>query len=82
MRTNDAMALPDLQIKRLDQRSWQVTAVSQRAHLWFSQQAVGGAHMNPSKVETNLPEINRLAVLARSNGLVIELHGPNGVIHL
>ena len=82
MPKSDTASHPDLRIKRLSQKSWQVTAASPHARTWFRQQIFFGEIAEKSRINTNIHELNRLTFLAIDKGLVVELCGPNRSIRI
>jgi hypothetical protein len=60
---------PDLEITYLNRDRWKVVPVSLRARGWLVKRVLDDAAIAAEKLETDLPEINRLAASARTEGL-------------
>lgn len=82
MNVVDSGTLPDVRVELVGARRWRVSPVSVRAKGWLAEHLPGASKADRPIVETDVARVNRLASLARRNGLRIEFNGPHAMVRL
>ncbi|KQQ85707.1 hypothetical protein [Aureimonas sp. Leaf324] len=82
MNVVDSGTLPDVRVELVGTRRWRVSPVSVRAKGWIADHLPDTSRIDRPIVETDVVRINRLAAMARSNGLRIEFNGPLAMMRL